>query len=124
MPDDDVKPISGEKPPVLVPLIPDPPQQQPPQTPPVPPGMRAWVLLRGTTILGLVFLLLGIAGFVVYMTTDKDHLHETVFLFVCIGMIAFGAHLISRQSVKSFLADFGRFIPWGKKDGEPPVEGG
>lgn len=109
------------KPPVVVPLLPDAPPA--PAAPPAPKGMRVWYLLQGTTVLGLLFLMLGVAGFVLYITSDKAHLHETVFLFVSIGLIAFGAHLISRQSVKSFIADFGRFVPWGSKKDEPPAEG-
>lgn len=92
--------------------------------PQMPKGMKAWYVLRGTTVLGILFLGLGTAGFVVYLTTDKEHLKDHVFLGVSIGLIAFGAHLVSRQSVKNFLADFGRFIPWGKKNGtaEPPTD--
>lgn len=108
---------------VVVPLIPSPPPPPAPP-PPAPTGMRVWYLLQGTTLLGLFFMLLGTGGFIVYMTSDKAHLHETVFLMVAIGLIAFGAHLISRQSVKAFLADFARFIPWGATNGKTEERSG
>lgn len=99
--------------PVVLPLA--PPAAEPPPTEPVQQGMKVWYVLRGSTILGVVLFALGFVGVIVYMTTDREHLHETVFLFVMVGLIAWGAHLMSRQSVKNFLADVGSYLPWSKK---------
>lgn len=111
-----------EHPPVIVPLIPDPPKPTTPQAPPVPKGMRVWLLLQGTTLFGVLCIIVSFVFFGVFLFSDKEHLHEKVILWVGVGFFGFGAHLVSRQSVKNFVADFGRFIPWGKKD-EPPGEG-
>lgn len=106
-----------EKPPVVIPLLPDTSK-----TAPSPPAR--WYMLRSTTIIGCIFFALGVIGLVVYMTTDKDHLKEHVFLWVSVGFVAAGWHLISRQSLKNALSDFGKFIPFGNKNRtDEPTDG-
>jgi hypothetical protein len=73
-------------------------------------------LRRGTAVRALFKIALGTVGFVVYLTTDKEHLKDHVFLGVSVAFIAWGFHELSRQSLKNFLSDIGRFLPWGKKD--------
>ena len=114
-----------EKPPIIVPLIADPPKTVPAAPPPpAPKGMR-FVLLSGAAALGLFLIVLGTVLVFMYLFSDKEHLHEKIVLFVGIGFIAAGAHFVSRQSVRNFLADFGKFIPWGKKSDteEQPTDG-
>jgi hypothetical protein len=77
--------------------------------------------------LGLVLVLGGFFGFGTYITSDKEHLHETVFLYASLALIGAGAHMISRAWAKGFLSDIGRFLPWGKKAGTtetPTTKGG
>lgn len=104
---------SETPPPMVVPLLPSPGVEPPP------PRSGIWYVLRGTTLGGLFLAGLGTAGFVTYLRTDKDHKPETVLLWVSVGLIAAGMHFISRQSVRNFIADVGKFLPWGEK-GEPP----
>lgn len=119
-----------QAPQVVVPLLPSLPVQPP--APPMPPQkMKIWYLIRGTTIGGMFLVGLGTAGFVFYLTTDKDHRPETALLWVSVGFIAAGFHFISRQSVRNFIKDAGAFLPWGKKNGDtssdnavPPGGGG
>jgi hypothetical protein len=102
--------------PVIVPLIADtPPAPQPAVTPPAPRGMRTWIVLRGTTILGLVCIVIGLGFFAAYVFSDKEHLHDVIILWFGVGFFGFGCHLVSRQSVKNFLADVGEYIPFRKK---------
>lgn len=96
--------------PVVVPLMTSP------GTTPPPPPKGVWYMLRGTTIGGVFLIALGTMGFVFYLRTDKDHPPETALLWVSVGFIAAGFHFVSRQSVKNFIADVGKFLPWGKKD--------
>jgi hypothetical protein len=73
--------------------------------------------VRSQAVLGVVMLLAGLAIIAFYLTTDKAHAHEQVVLWVGVGFAAFGAHTISRQSVRLFLGDFARFLPWGRRTG-------
>lgn len=110
---------------VVLPLA--PPEPPPAPATPVQQGMRVWYVLRGTTILGLLCIVIALVFFGVYLFSDKEHLHEVVILWAGIGFFGFGAHLVSRQSVKNFLADTGKYLPWGSKKSdteEHPAEGG
>lgn len=115
----------AEKPPVVIPLIPDPPKIDDPKLPAAPPpaGSR-YVLLRGTSILGLLCVLVSFVFFGVFLFSDKEHLHETIVLWVGVGFFGFGCHLLSRQSVKNFLSDFGKYLPrFGKQNAADPPDG-
>lgn len=107
--------------PVVLPLLKEPTPTE--SVPSMPIKAKAWYVLRGTTILGVLSIALALVFFVVYLFSDKEHLHEQIILWVGIGFFGFGAHLISRQSVKSFVNEFGRFVPWGKKEKPEPPDG-
>jgi hypothetical protein len=119
---DESAPIGEEKPQEIVVMTSSPTNvttvTMPSQTDP---GGAVAKLRRGSVMSAVFKIALGTVGFAFYMTSDKEHLHETAFLIVDVAFIAWGFHELSRQSLKNFLADVGRFIPWGKKD--PPAEG-
>ena len=69
-----------EKPPVIVPVIVDPPSTAPATPPPAPKGMR-WFLVSGAAALGLFLIVLGTVLVGAYLFSDKEHLHEKIVLF-------------------------------------------
>lgn len=80
----------------------------------------AWYTLKGTTLLGIVFLSTGLGIIIMNEVTKRPW--DRFVLGVAIGLMVLGAHFISRQAVKDAASDLGKFLPWKKQ--EPPAGGG
>ena len=82
-----------------------------------------WYTMKGTTLLGIVFLSTGLG--IIVMNEVKKHPWDHFVLGIAVGLMVVGAHFISRTAVANAASDLGKFLPFGKKaDGQqPPTDG-